>query len=281
MTFIDAQSGRSSPATMVAIGLAAVLIILPSLALWSAVATYLAGEAARHATEVGDAFEQARYQVGAEESLERKYRIEPSPEVRRQHQMAATSLIDWLKRAEVLSPAVDGALVKELLTKHEVYLSAIQRMFAAIDAGDPARTNEIDETEADPAFNNIEKIVDGAAATRGREARDHLRDLAGVQTKILIATPIVMVPGIALVVLFWLMLSKYRRDAVESALRETATTSRNEKRFRSLVQSTSDVILICAGEGRITYCSPTAETDWGYNNPGLLGQASLGIRPSG
>jgi diguanylate cyclase (GGDEF)-like protein/PAS domain S-box-containing protein len=272
MTFIDGQSGRSNPGTMVAIGLAAVLIILPGLAFWSAVSTYWAGQAARHATEVSDAFEQARYYVGAEESLERKYRIEPSPEVRRQHRMAATSLIDWLQQAQVLSPAVDGAMVKELLAKHVVYLSAIQRMFAAVDAGDATRAKEIDETEADPAFDDVETIVDDAAGARRIEAREHLRDLAGVQTKILIATPIVMVPGIALVVLFWLMLSKYRRDAVEAALRETATTSRNEKRFRSLVQSTSDVILICAAEGRITYCSPIAKTGWGYSNAGLLGQ---------
>jgi PAS domain-containing protein len=114
--------------------------------------------------------------------------------------------------------------------------------------------------------------VDDAAAKSRIEAMENLRHLAGIQTEILIATPIVAVPGIALVVLFWLMLTKYRRDAVEAPPREGAATSRNEKRFRSLVQSTSDVILICVGEGRIAYCSPSAGTDWGYSNSVLLGQ---------
>jgi diguanylate cyclase (GGDEF)-like protein/PAS domain S-box-containing protein len=263
---------RLNAGTAAAIGLAAVLIILPSLALWATVTTYLSGYAAKHANEVSDAFEQARFHVGAEESLERKYRVEPSPQVRQLHQAAAASLVGWLQQARVLDPAADGALIDEVFAKHTVYLLAIQRMFAAIDAGNPALTNEIDATEADPAFDAIETIVDHAATVRRDEAMQHLRDLAGVQTRVLIATPIVLVFGIGLVAVFWFILSGYRRQAVEASLREGASSRRNEKRFRSLVQSASDVILICAGEGCITYCSPAAETEWGYDNAALLDQ---------
>jgi diguanylate cyclase (GGDEF)-like protein/PAS domain S-box-containing protein len=258
-----------------AFGLAVVLLLLPSLALWGALTTYLAGSGAKHASEVSDAFEQARYSVGAEESLERKYRIEPSPEVRRRHQAAATSLGDSLAQARALNRGSDGSLIDEVLATHVVYLAAIQRMFATIDADDPALTNAIDENEADPAFAKIERLVGDAAAARRDEAAQHLGNLAAIPTKFLIATPIVLVLGMGLVGLFWVILRGYRRQATEAALREVASSRRNEQRFRSLVQNASDVILICAGGGAIAYSTPAAQADWGYGETELLGQPLL------
>ena len=69
---------------LASLGLVALLVFLPSFALWGAFSTYRAGEAARAATVLSDAFEEARYAVGAEESLERKYRLDPSPEIHQQ-----------------------------------------------------------------------------------------------------------------------------------------------------------------------------------------------------
>src|SRR4051794_41170212 len=86
-------------ARLASFGLAAVLIVLPAFALWAAIATYQAGEAARRSSGLSDIFEQARYAVGGEESLERKYRLEPSPEVRARHRAAGVSLTTALRDA--------------------------------------------------------------------------------------------------------------------------------------------------------------------------------------
>ena len=45
---------------------------------------------------------------------------------------------------------------------------------------------------------------------------------------------------------------------------------RSERRFRSIIQHSSDAVLICAPAGAITYQSPAAETMWGYAAGELL-----------
>src|SRR6185437_16509296 len=62
--------------------LAVALLALSAVATWSAFATSDAASTATHAGRLADAFNVARFDIGAEESLERKYRIEPSADVR-------------------------------------------------------------------------------------------------------------------------------------------------------------------------------------------------------
>ena len=87
------------------------LVVLPGFALWGALSAYNSGEAARHATALSDAFEEARYQIGAEESLERNYRLEPSPEVRQCHRDAATPMVAALERAQLQAGAANTATI--------------------------------------------------------------------------------------------------------------------------------------------------------------------------
>jgi diguanylate cyclase (GGDEF)-like protein/PAS domain S-box-containing protein len=74
------------------------------------------------------------------------------------------------------------------------------------------------------------------------------------------------------------MFSQYREALVierehSQGLEEIARVSRqSEVRFRSLVQNTSDLILIVAKDGRVNYQSPAAETAWGYALDELVGQ---------
>src|SRR3954470_4829500 len=86
---------RSSPRAVgraASIGLCAVLLLLTGFSVWVAFATNQAAISTKHASELSDKYEQARYAVGAEESLERKYRLEPSAEVRAKHRAAAADL---------------------------------------------------------------------------------------------------------------------------------------------------------------------------------------------
>ena len=69
--------------------------------------------------------------------------------------------------------------------------------------------------------------------------------------------------------------SMIQADAL--AAREASSIRASERRFRGLVQNTSDMILICAAPGAITYQSPAAGSIWGYPADGLLGVSLIAL----
>jgi diguanylate cyclase (GGDEF)-like protein/PAS domain S-box-containing protein len=255
---------------LASVALALVLALLSASALLGAFFSYRSGTETKQATEISEAFEQGRFFVGAEESLERKYRLEPSSEVRELHKQAGASMLASLAHALSLGDKDDLPLIEDMFAKHKTYLLAVARMFAAIDAGDMALAGKIDSDETDPTFSALETQVDAAALSHRIDAALHLKNLADIQKTVLVATPIVFVVGIGLVVFFWSLLGLYRRKVEEGVTREAIAVRHSEQRFRSLVQNASDVVLICSPAGTITYQSPTAETAWGYTEGGLL-----------
>ena len=263
---------RGRGARVASICLAIVLITLSATALLGALFSYQAGTATVRTTQLSDAFDDARYSVGAEESLERKYRLEPSPEVRAKHQMAARALIASLERARLIGTRADVDLIDEVLIVHKQYLQSIEHMFAAIDVGDAAEASKIDVAEVDSTFDAIETNIFAATASHRASAVVHMANLANVQKTVLVATPIVFFLGIGLLFFFWRILGSFQRSVAESAVREAAALGRSEKRFRSLVQHASDITLLCDSEGTVSYQSPAAESAWGYAAGQLLGQ---------
>ena len=263
-------------ARLATFGLAAVMVVLSVFAIWGSLSSYRAGNAAKRFSELSGAFEQARFAVATEESLERKYRLEPGAEVRDRHRAAGASLLGALERARLLGEPADAALIRDVLAMHVEYLLAIDHMFAAIDAGDTAAANEIDAAEVDPQFDAMEARVVAAADARHAVSVQHLDDLADVQTSVLAATPFVFALGLGLVGLFELILRVQRRRADEAITHEAVAARRGEKRFRALVQNASDVVLICSRAGTITYQSPAAETVWGYAAEGMVGRSLWG-----
>ena len=262
-------SGRLT-GRLASLGLLAILIAVPGFTLWATVTTYQAGQAARHATEVSTALEEARYAVAEEESLEQKYRLQPDPAVHALHHAAGHRMLAALQQAHRLGSDPDW--VPTILVAHQEYLESIERMFAAIDGGDVERAKMIDVKETDPVFDLIEGQVFAAASDRRAEAVQQLDELAKMHAALLIATPIVFAIGAGLIFFFWGVLRSYRRGAREALLREATAAQQNERRFRALIQNASDMILICDAAGLITYQSPAAETGWGYEAGALLGK---------
>jgi diguanylate cyclase (GGDEF)-like protein len=213
-------------------GLASVLIVLSIFALWGEFSTNRAATAAKRVSELSNAFEQARFAVAAEESLNRKYRLQPSAEVLSRHHDAATSLLAAMERARELGEPADRVLISGVLAIHKEYLLAIDRMFAAVDAGDHTRANELDRTEVDPKFDNMEARVFAASAAHHAAAVQRLDELAHVQTSVLAVTLCAFAIGIGLVVLFEFIVRAQKRredDAKEHV-------SRSEGQFRALVR---------------------------------------------
>jgi diguanylate cyclase (GGDEF)-like protein/PAS domain S-box-containing protein len=262
-----AIAGRFAP-----LGLLIVLLLLTGCAFWAATVTYRTGVAVKYATALSNAFATARYAVSQEESLERKYRLEPAEKIRDLHQLAAKAMLTALLQAHAISGPTDRRLIDDVVVRHVQYIQAIRRLFEAVDANDTAASTAIDEAEVDPSFDTIEAQVLALSDSHRITAADRLEDLGVVQTTVLIATPLVLALGVILVAFFWRAIHACQRQIEEGLIREAATSRSNERRFSGLVQHASDMILICTGPGTITYQSPAAGTTWGYAPSELQGK---------
>lgn len=251
-------------------GIAIVLAVLLGFGLWASIACYRSGLAAGNATDISDAFQEARYAVGAEESLERKYRLEQDPADRTRHRAAAAAMVSALGRARDLG--VDAGLLDGTLSAHTRYLASIDRLFEAVDEGNRALITAIDGTEADPAFDSLQDRILAAAQESRAHAQRERDHLARMQASVLIGTPIVSALSLGLGLFFWRAMRTYRCWAEAAILREATATRLREQRLRALVQNAADLILICDASGFITYQSPAAEISWGYGGDALLGQ---------
>jgi len=192
------------------IGLVVVLLGASGFALWSSQSTSSAAQRAITANRLSDSFAAAAKAVAAEESLERKYRLEPGPEVLARYQQAASDLVNSLKTVRRDGDSQDRAEVDRVLATHRPYLDAIRRMFVAVDRGDTAEVLRIDGEEVDPQFAMIEQIVDDEARDHHANALQALADLHALESFTARATPTVFLAGLILVGLFASVLRRVR-----------------------------------------------------------------------
>ncbi len=214
-------------------GLSLVLIFLAAFAVLSAITTRNAAAQVKQATEMSDLYQQARFAVAAEELLERKYRLEPSPEVAVKYRTAADTLVTALETVSARGDAAEQAYVAKVFSMHRDYLNAIQRMFVAVDAGNTALVLEIDGNEVDPAFDAIETLVDQAAEAHREQALQRLSELDQTEALVFTTTPIVFAVGLILLAFFWSVLRSFQRR-LDLAGRQA--TQREIERVKSIVE---------------------------------------------
>jgi diguanylate cyclase (GGDEF)-like protein len=178
--------------------LALVLLGVSVFAVWSSQATNAAASRAVVANALSDHYARAATAVAGEESLERKYRLEPGPEIRARFDQAAAMLVAALGDVRRDGGPGDRSLVDDVLIRHGGYLEAVHRLFAAADRGDTATVQRIDSDEADPAFSAIEAAVLQAAATKRAVALTQLMDLQRLESRTRLLTPLVFLIGLLL-----------------------------------------------------------------------------------
>jgi diguanylate cyclase (GGDEF)-like protein len=216
--WVDEQWSKGRAVTRLATGgLAAVLVVLTGFALLAAYSTNRAARQADRLSRLSDAYQQARFAVAAEESLERKYRLEPGPEVRQRYQQAAAALLAALEDVRQGGEQADRALEERLDAEHDRYLVAIGRMFAAVDAGDTKRVLAIDENQVDPLFGSIEEQVNAAADAHHQAALAGLGALRRQETLVVAATPVAFAAGLGLLGVFWAIMLGYQRRTQRQA----------------------------------------------------------------
>src|SRR5690349_11177676 len=95
-TFESPTHPRRVTARLATVGLASVLAFLTGFALWAGFSTNHAAAAANRYIRLSDAYQRARFAVAEEESLERKYRLEPGAKVLAFHRAAGNDLLKAL-----------------------------------------------------------------------------------------------------------------------------------------------------------------------------------------
>jgi diguanylate cyclase (GGDEF)-like protein len=215
---VDGQwSGGRTVTRLATAGLAAVLLVLTGFGLWAGWSTNRVARRSDQFSRLSDAYQQARFAVAAEESLERKYRLEPGPEVRERFREAATAVVVALGVVHERGNREDRVLVERLEADHARYLKAIGRMFAAVDAGDTRRVLAIDGGETEPMFDAIETRVNAAADAHHAQALASLAALRSAETFVVVATPVAFAVGLGLLGMFWATVVGYQRRTQQQA----------------------------------------------------------------
>jgi len=191
-------------------GLLIVLLTISGFAVWSSVTTGRLGEEAIASSILSNYYSAAATAVAGAESLERKYRLDPSPKVRQSFTNVITKLTVALEGVHRSGSPTDHLLVEDVRTSLTPYLESVDKLFDAVDHGDEARERWIDNEEADPRFEKIEKIVLQAAASHHKGSILALEKLRTRESFNANGTPIVFIAGLLLAALFAHVLRRTR-----------------------------------------------------------------------
>ena len=211
-------------------GLLLVLIGVSAFAMGSAMSTRQSAERAIASSTLSDHYAAAAAAVAAQESLERKYRLEPGAQVRSRFQKASADLARAMALVRNDGRPNDQDVADQVAAAYGPYMAAIDRMFDAADRGDTARVLQIDNDEVDPRFDAIEGLVNHATDSHHAAALADLDDLKSREAFNARATPAVFLGGLLLVALFSGVLrqtrnqlDEQRKQAVHDALHDALT----------------------------------------------------------
>ncbi|MFZ1994603.1 MAG: diguanylate cyclase [Solirubrobacteraceae bacterium] len=225
----------------------ALLVVLCFLAGFSLLTENdLAGRAAvsQRATRLSQLYGDARFWVGQEESLERKYRLEPGPTVLQLHTASETNLSrDVAEIGRIDRSADTQQLVSRLSRDQRLYARASEMMFDAVQQHNTPLVIHYDHQIVDPIFGSIETAVYTHSTLSGHRAL-HQAGLLRYRTKSA-QTAIAIAFGVGLLLLggFSLILMSLRRRVIAAhraeierlagaALTDSLTGLRNHRAFQ-------------------------------------------------
>jgi diguanylate cyclase (GGDEF)-like protein len=168
------NSARLRAATRRQLGIitvAVTLVVLMVVALIGSLATNWSAAQAQRAVLLNTAYHRAATAVAAEESLERKYRLQPGPVPLAAHRAAEKALPEALAQVRRLGDAHDRSLVTRVLGEHAGYVKGAAALFRAVDLHEStAAVNAIDSERVDPTFGAMQTEIYAAAAARQARA---------------------------------------------------------------------------------------------------------------
>jgi diguanylate cyclase (GGDEF)-like protein len=190
-------------------GLMALIVVVTIGSLVTSNAAVTSAFAVRTAT----AYEHAATAIAAEESLERKYRLQPGPVPKAGHAAAEASLEQAMRQVAVLGDSADRNLAKVVLREHSAYVAASAQLFLSVDRHDPvAVTNAIDARTVDPVFGVMEGQVYAAAALHESRALSSAASVREIGRFALLVDLATLLAAVGLVVGGAVVVTRYQRD---------------------------------------------------------------------
>src|SRR3984885_2299614 len=178
----------------------------------SLVTSNAAGASAR-AVRTANAYDHAATAIAAEESLERKYRLQPGPVPKAAHAAAEAALQGAMRQVAILGDGADLNLAIEVLHEHEAYVAASAQLFKSVDRHDPvAVTNSIDARTVDPVFGVMEGQVYTAASFHEAEALNATASVSKTGRLVVLVDLVTLLAAIGLAVGGAVVMSRYQRD---------------------------------------------------------------------
>ena len=132
------------------LGLATVLLGLTGVSVVGSTRTRASADTAVAATALAEAYELADDAVALEEIAEQQYRLKAGEAARELHRGASGALEVALHDVELRGTAADRDLAARVRTMQASYLTAMDRLFDAVDRGDPAAAARIDDDRGRP-----------------------------------------------------------------------------------------------------------------------------------
>lgn len=194
------------------VGLLVVLLAVMGFSLWSSQSNVRAARLAVAASRLSDDYAQVSKALAAEESLERKYRLEPGPEIRARYDQSAADLLAAVHLVQQDGYAQDRTNVGQIVAAQGPYLHSVHTMFAAVDRADIREVLRIDNVEVDPRLSLIQAIVDKEVRDHHERALGTLADLQTLESSTSLATPLVFLAGLVLIGLFSSVLRRVQRQ---------------------------------------------------------------------
>ena len=221
-------------------GLATVLMLLAGFTLSSVLVSNHRATDVAQAVRLNNAYRDARLEVASAESLERKYRLEPSPDVRASYDAAVNSLQSSLEQIIASGDSVGSDPARQAKAGFDVYRRAINRMFAAVDADQTARVLRIDGDEVDPTFGEIDQLVNKGADAQATATGNAIARLRRTESAFAILAPSIFVLGFVLLGLFTWAIRKYRQHIDHQALHDALTGLPNRNFFHQRAEGALD-----------------------------------------
>jgi signal transduction histidine kinase/CheY-like chemotaxis protein len=219
------------------LGLMLVLVLLGAFAIAATRTTDAAVTKAAKTASLNAAYERARFAVGEEESLERKYRLDPSPPIRVRYRHAAAEVLAAMRVVARTGGERDKVVARQVLAAHGPYLAAIRLMFAAVDRQDTPTVLRIDGGQVDPAFGKIESTVFAAAARNERASASALRYSESVSRTVVWLAPVVFGAGLVLLALLWMVRRREQATATAALASHNMLLSHQAEQLRQTLEA--------------------------------------------
>ncbi len=194
-------------------GASAALVALIGVVTVGSLVTSNAAATSALAVRIGTAYHHAATAIAAEESLERKYRLQPGPVPKAAHAAAEASFEQAMRQVAVLGGRADRNLAKEVLREHSGYVAASARLFLSVDRHDPvAVTNAIDSRTVNPVFGVMEDEVYDAADEHEAGALNAAASVRQIGRFVLFVDLATLLAAIGLVAGGAVVVTSYQRD---------------------------------------------------------------------